>query len=74
MNNIAPAVIIGLALVVAGFLLGGRYSLTATEGGSLARLDRYTGEVTKCIPGTENECGWMLDQPPVGRVNRQGAD
>lgn len=64
MNNIGPAIIIAIGLAVGGFLAGGRYSLVPTNAGSVARLDRYTGAVVKCIPGTRSECDWMLDQSP----------
>ena len=73
-SNIAAALIIALGLIVGGFLAGGRYSFAATEGGSVARLDRYTGTVAKCIPGTKEECAWLLDEPPYTRLHQPPDD
>ena len=45
------AAIIAIALIVAGYLAGGRYELVHSERNELMRLDRLTGEVTTCRTG-----------------------
>lgn len=67
--NAIPASIVALGLVVGGFLAGGRYDIAPMDGGAVARLDRFTGKVAMCVPGTRAECEWMLD-PPSGRPER----
>jgi hypothetical protein len=73
MGNIASALILAVGITAGGFLLGGRFELVATEGGSLARIDRYSGEVAKCIPGTEDPCGWMLSGGPSRSVTQRSS-
>jgi hypothetical protein len=51
MNHIGVALIVGIAFVVAAFLVGGRYTLSVTqhkEVGVVFVVDRFTGEVTIC--------------------------
>ena len=46
---LAVALILGTDLIVAGALIGGRYSIVASAQGTGAfRLDRFTGQVWVC--------------------------
>lgn len=47
-SNLIPAIIIAGAIIVAGFLIGGRYSLVGGNSGAGLRLDRLTGSVVFC--------------------------
>jgi hypothetical protein len=60
-DHILPAVIIALGLIVGGFLAGGRYSIVAIDNSTVARLDRLTGTVSMCVPGTQAECEWFFE-------------
>ncbi len=63
--NIGAAAIIAAGLVIGGFLAGGRYEVAASRGNEIARLDRLTGAVSMCVPGTKGDgCGFLLDPPP----------
>lgn len=59
--NIVAAAILALGLIVGGFCVGGRYEFILVQGNELARLDRFTGEVSMCVSGAE--CGFKLDRP-----------
>lgn len=59
--NIWCASIIAAGLMIGGFLVGGRYEIVSNQGNEVARLDRFTGHVSMCVPGTKAACGWMLD-------------
>jgi hypothetical protein len=56
-NGIFPAIIIASALLVSGFLVGGRYQIILVRGNELVRMDRYTGETEMCISGSG--CGFI---------------
>ena len=45
-SNIVAAVILGLCLIVAALLFGGRYSVAQFSSDKIARLDRWTGSLT----------------------------
>jgi len=53
MNNTAAALIVGIALVLAAFLIGGRYTVATNARGVAYVLDRFTGDVNYCLP---NQC------------------
>lgn len=60
-KNLIPATIIGIGLIVGGYLAGGRYTLVHTASNAVARLDRLTGEVSMCIVGNgADSCGWTV--------------
>lgn len=61
--NTASAVILAVGLIVGGFLAGGRYEVVGSRGNEIARLDRFTGDIAMCIPGTDAPCQWKLDRP-----------
>jgi len=56
-QNIIAAVIIAIGLIAAGFLYGGRYYFIRLDECTVARGDRFTGEVSNAGPITE-EC-WL---------------
>lgn len=61
--HVIAASIIALGLIVAGFLSGGRYTIVASQGNAIARLDRFSGTVTLCVPGAPGDgCGFILDR------------
>lgn len=61
-----PAIIIAVAIAAAGFLAGGRYEIVRSDGNSVARLDRFTGEVSMCIPGSPGgACGFVPAPTPA---------
>jgi hypothetical protein len=65
---IAPAAILALGLAVAGFFVGGRYSFAPIRGNEIARLDRFTGEVSMCVLGTGGDgCGYVMEPPTAAR-------
>lgn len=55
------ALIVASGLIISGVLAGGRYDYVPLQGDSIARADRFTGEVDLCIPGTAHGCAWSLD-------------
>ena len=61
-NSIPVALILGVSLIVAAFLAGGRHGMTTN-----ARLyDRFTGRVWDC--GTlQAECDTATFDPPIER-------
>lgn len=60
-NNIIPAAIIAGGLIVGGFLVGGRYAIAPSQSNAVARLDRYTGQVSMCVIGAgADSCGWTV--------------
>jgi hypothetical protein len=61
MAIIVQAIIIAMGLIVGGFLAGGRYVIVNSSTNAVARLDRFTGAVSMCVPGTDG-CGFMLDK------------
>jgi hypothetical protein len=64
MRHIMGAIIIALGIAAAGFLIGGRYTVIPTNTNAVTRLDRYTGEVSMCVPGAKDAaCGFVLDAP-----------
>lgn len=65
MKNIAAAALIALGLCAGGFLAGGRYTMVASQGNAVARPDRFTGDVTMCVPGARGQaCGFIMDPVP----------
>jgi hypothetical protein len=66
MVNFVAASVLAAALMLAGHLAGGRYTLiAASTGGSRAevyRLDRFTGTVHYCTLGT---CEEVEVGPPI---------
>ena len=63
-DNIIAATIIASAILVAGFLIGGRYEIVASQANVIARLDRFSGKVEMCVPGmsrTGENCGVVMD-------------
>ncbi|RYG99852.1 MAG: hypothetical protein EON58_02440 [Alphaproteobacteria bacterium] len=62
-SDLIKAAIISAAIVVAGFLAGGRYALSSAQNGEVVRLDRWTGKVELCDPGafSGEACG-VLEQ------------
>lgn len=63
MKIIIAAVILALGIADAGFLIGGRYTMLPSSTNAVTRLDRYTGEVSMCVPGTVGGCGFMMESP-----------
>lgn len=57
--DLGRALIIALGLIIGGYLAGGRYEIVHVGSNELARLDRFTGEVSMCINGAS--CGYVLD-------------
>ncbi|MGF7162360.1 hypothetical protein FHS85_004014 [Rhodoligotrophos appendicifer] len=64
MKIVAASVIMALGIGVAGFFAGGRYEIIGSTSNTIIRLDRYTGEVSMCVPGMKGDsCGFILDPP-----------
>lgn len=42
------AAVIAVAIVIAGFLSGGRYAVSGADNSSAYRVDRWTGATTFC--------------------------
>lgn len=72
--NIAIAFILSVAIIVAGFLVGGRYEVVATGEGVAYVVDRVTGSVRFCVPSgceavdaasplTSPESDWEITPP-----------
>ncbi len=62
---IVVSLIIALGISAAGFFVGGRYTLMPTTTNAVTRLDRFTGEVSMCVPGAKGDgCGFVLDPVP----------
>jgi hypothetical protein len=60
-EKILPATVIALGIALAGYLLGGRYTVVPSERGSAYVVDRFTGTVRKCQQGrTFGVCSDML--------------
>jgi hypothetical protein len=47
-EKIIPATVIALGIALAGYHLGGRYTVVPSERGSAYVVDRFTGTVRKC--------------------------
>jgi hypothetical protein len=61
-SSITSAIIIALGLVVGGFLAGGRYSIVRSEGDTVARVDKLTGDISLCVLGSQPpSCDWVFD-------------
>jgi len=58
-HNIIAAVILGICLIVAAFLFGGRYYFIRSDKCIVIRGDRWTGE-TEFINSVHCETGFML--------------
>ncbi len=58
MRQVLSALIISLGLVIGGSFAGGRYTLVAVNGGSVARIDRVTGDVQSCQLTAGPKCTW----------------
>lgn len=65
------ALIVAAGLVVAGYLIGGRYVFTPNGGNSVIRSDRLTGDVALCMAGTKDSCEWEITSEPE-RPARKG--
>lgn len=64
-SQIAGASIVAVGLIIGGFLAGGRYEIVPSQANTVARMDRFTGNVEMCVVGAEvSGCGWVLDGPP----------
>lgn len=64
-SQIASASILAVGLITGGFLVGGRYEIVPSQANTVARLDRFTGNVEMCVVGADvSGCGWVLDGPP----------
>lgn len=48
MKNVIAAAVIGLALIVAAGMSGGRYRTVGGQGGVIYVVDRFTGSVRYC--------------------------
>ena len=48
--NMETAIVIAGALIGAAILVAGHYEMTASVNG-IARLNRWTGTITTCVPG-----------------------
>lgn len=60
-NNLIPAAIIAVGLIAGGFLAGGRYAIAPSQSNAVARLDRFSGQVTMCVIGAGTDsCGWTV--------------
>jgi hypothetical protein len=46
--NIIAAVIIAVGIVMAGFVIGGRYQITRVDEYTTHRIDRWTGALAVC--------------------------
>ena len=65
-QNLVPAIIIAIGLIVGGFLAGGRYAIAPSQSNAVARLDRFTGQVSMCVIGAGSDsCGWTI-RPRTG--------
>jgi hypothetical protein len=52
--NLISAAVIGGAVVIAAFVIGGRFSLTTSHVGEnsyVIVVDRFTGSARVCVPG-----------------------
>ena len=63
MKLLAASAIVAAGLAIAGFFIGGRYTMLPTSTNAVTRLDRFTGAVSMCIPGTKDGCDFTLDAP-----------
>ena len=62
--NLIAAAILAVGLIIGGFMSGGRYQIVHVQGNELARLDRFTGEVLKCMNDDGGlPCGFTVDKP-----------
>ncbi len=61
MKLIIASVIMALGFAATGYFIGGRYTIIGSNSNEVTRLDRYTGEIAMCVPGTKSGCGFMLD-------------
>ncbi len=60
--SLLPALVIAAGLALGGFLAGGRYTIVRGDSNTVARLDRFTGEVSMCVVGVSGEnCGFVID-------------
>lgn len=67
-SNVIPAIILAIGLIGGGFFAGGRFTVVATQGNTVARLDRFTGAVSMCVVGIGHDsCGFVLDAPPSAK-------
>jgi hypothetical protein len=49
--------ILALGMIVAGFLIGGRFTVVGVAtGGAAVILDRFTGSAKECFPGPSFSC------------------
>jgi hypothetical protein len=74
---VVAALILGVALVVAGFLAGGRYAVSVVQGtgnmggGNLVyEVDRFTGAISTCLftgekPDAALQCFRSNGHPPT---------
>jgi hypothetical protein len=60
--RLASSAILAIGLIVAAYLAGGRYTMLNLGDGEVARLDRFTGDMVRCIPDTPG-CGWEIITP-----------
>ena len=59
--NVVAAAILGVAIVVASFMVSGRYAISRHQGSSTTYiLDRFTGELRRC---TFEECAIITTRP-----------
>lgn len=65
MRTVLAALAISLGLLGGGIAVGGRYVAVPTGTNAIARMDRFTGEVTMCVVGAAGDaCGFVLDPAP----------
>lgn len=48
-DGIVIAIIISFGLIVGGLLIGGRYHIVLVNQVSVARIDRWSGDVSLCV-------------------------
>ena len=68
-QNLIPAAIIAAGLIIGGFLAGGRYAIAPSQSNTVARLDRFTGQVSMCVIGAGTDsCDWTVRPPDRPRA------
>jgi len=63
-RDIFFAGMLGLGFAAAGLLAGGRYEMAPVNGGVVARLDRFTGDVRVCRVALGRPCDWRAVPAP----------
>ena len=59
-HNVIAAAIIAFGLIVAAFMLGGRYTMVRTNDFGIVRLDRWTGTASICAEFQDDTSGCIV--------------